>query len=108
MRKTAGVLGRELDDAHAGKLGMFSHHVFGAAGGPAAQLLHAAGSSPLKAGLRVATAMEVAVDHGMNTVLGLTAPPQALPWQAHVRGVAAHAVYGVAAGLLLAAGECGR
>ncbi len=52
----------------------------------------------------MATGMEVLVDQGMNTVLGLIAPPRTWPWQAHVRGVVAHAVYGVALGLLLAAG----
>lgn len=48
--------------------------------------------------------MELFVDQGMNTALGLTAPPRAWPWQAHARGVVAHAVYGLALGLLLAAG----
>lgn len=78
--------------------------MFGAAGGPAALLLTRLGTSPLRAGLAVATAMEVLVDEGMNTLLGLTAPPREWPWQARVRGVAAHIVYGVALGLLLAAG----
>lgn len=105
VRKTADLLGRELRDAHAEKLGTVSHYGFGAAGGPAAQLLRALGRSPLRASLGVGTAMEVIVDRGMNTALGLTAPPRAWPWQAHARGVAAHAVYGAALGLLLGAGE---
>ena len=105
VRRTAGMLGRELDDESAGKLGMAAHYFFGAAGGPAAQVLISLGSSPVKAGVAVATAMEVFVDQGMNTVLHLTAPPSAWPWQAHARGSAAHAVYGAGLGLLLAAGK---
>jgi hypothetical protein len=104
VRKTAALLGTELDDQRAETLGTLSHYTFGAAGGPAALALRRLGFGPLGAGVAVATGMEVVVDQGMNTVLGLTAPPRAWPWQAHVRGVVAHAVYGVALGLLLAAG----
>ncbi|MCA1703341.1 MAG: DUF1440 domain-containing protein [Actinobacteria bacterium] len=105
VRKAAGLVGTELDDERLEKLGMLSHYAFGAAGGPAAVLLTRLGLSPLRAGLAVAIAMEVVVDEGMNTVFGLTAPPREWPWQAHARGVAAHAVYGAALGLLLAAGS---
>lgn len=104
VRKTVGLLGSELADERAEKLGTLSHYAFGAADGPAALLLTRLGPSPLNAGLAVATAMEVLVDEGMNTVLRLTAPPQEWPWQAHARGVLAHAVYGVSLGVLLAAG----
>lgn len=103
-RKTAAMLGTELDDRRAETLGTLSHYAFGAAGGPAALVLRGLGFAPIGAGGAVATGMEVVVDQGMNTVLGLTAPPRAWPWQAHVRGVIAHAVYGVSLGLLLAAG----
>ena len=104
VRKTAALLGTELDDERAEQLGTISHYVFGAAGGPAALVLRRLGADPLQAGLGVASAMELFVDQGMNTALGLTAPPRAWPWQAHARGVGAHAVYGVALGLLLTAG----
>lgn len=108
VSKTAGAVGRELDEGTAEKLGMISHYVFGAAGGPAALVLQRLGASPLKAGLGVAGAMEVAVDQGMNSALGLTPPPGRWPWQAHARGLVAHVVYGAALGLMLAAGERGR
>lgn len=104
VRKTAALLGTELDDQRAETLGTLSHLTFGAAGGPAALLLRRLGLGPIGAGLAVATGMEVVIDQGMNTFLGLTAPPRAWPWQAHARGVVAHAVYGVSLGLLLAAG----
>jgi len=99
------MLGRELGEAQAERPAGASHYIFGGAGGPAAQLLAVSRRSPLKAGLGVGTALETIVDHGMNTALGLTAPPRAWPWQAHARGMAAHAVYGAALGLLLGSGE---
>ena len=105
VRKAASLTGAALDDGRAQSLGMVAHYAFGAAGGPAALLLRHAGADPLKAGLAVAIGMTVAIDEGFNTALGLTAPPQAWPWQAHARGLAAHLVYGAALGLLLAAGS---
>ena len=60
---------------------------------------------PVASRARRRDAMEIFVDEGLNTTLGLTAPPRQWPWQAHARGFAAHAVYGAALGLLLAAGR---
>lgn len=34
-------------------------------------------------------------DEGLNALSGLSARPDAYPWQAHARGLIAHAVYGV-------------
>lgn len=104
VRKAAGLIGSELDDQTAEKLGMIAHYAFGAGGGPAAVALRRVGVSPIAAGLTVAGAMEVVVDQGMNHLLGLTAPPAEWPWQAHARGGAAHIAYGTAVGLMLAAG----
>lgn len=105
VKKVAGAAGTELDDERAQKLGMVAHYAFGAGGGPAAQALMALGMSPMKAGMTVAGTMEVAVDQGANTVLGLTAPSWEFPAIANVRGVVAHVVYGLALGLLLTSGE---
>lgn len=105
VRKSATLLGHELANERAERLGMVSHYTFGAAGGLIATLLTAVGFPPVKAGLAVAIAMSVIVDEGLNTVLGLTPPPREFPWQAHARGAAAHAVYGAALGLLLAAAD---
>lgn len=44
-------------------------------------------------------------DEVMNTVTGLGAKPQDYPWQAHARGLAAHAAYGVVTELALNAAE---
>lgn len=105
VRKAAGLIGSELDDQAAEKLGMIAHYAFGAGGGPAALALRRLGVSPIAAGLAVAGAMELAVDQGMNYLLDLTAPPATWPWQAHARGVAAHLAYGTAVGLMLAAAD---
>ena len=108
VRKTAALADTQLDDERAQQLGMLAHYAFGAAGGPAALVLKRTGLSPVKAALGVATAMELVVDEAANTLLGLTAAPAEWPWQAHARGIGAHAVYGVALGLLLGAGEDDR
>lgn len=34
-------------------------------------------------------------DEGLNAIIGLSAKPNEYPWQAHARGLAAHAVYGL-------------
>jgi hypothetical protein len=104
VRKLAHATGCELSDQTAEHLGTAVHYLFGAAGGPAARLLLGPGVAPLKAGLAAAGAMSIAVDEALNTVLGLTPPPGAFPWRAHARGAAAHAVYGLALGLMLSAG----
>lgn len=40
-------------------------------------------------------------DEVLNTVTGLGARPQDYPWQAHARGIVAHAVYGIVTELTL-------
>lgn len=55
VRKAARLLGRELEEDWATKLGTWTHYAFGAAGGPAAKLLTARGIPPLTAGVAVAT-----------------------------------------------------
>lgn len=42
-------------------------------------------------------------DEVLNTVTGLGAKPQDYPWQAHARGIVAHAVYGIVTELALVA-----
>jgi len=48
--------------------------------------------------------MEIVVDQLANTALGLAAPSWKFPAVTRLRAVAAHAVYGVALGLMLGAG----
>jgi hypothetical protein len=105
VRKLARAIGAELGDERAERLGMAAHYGFGAAGGPAALALSATGRDRLRAALLVAAAMELAVDQAANTALGLTAPSWRFPAVTHVRAMAAHAVYGLALGLMLSTGE---
>jgi hypothetical protein len=104
VRKLAGALGNDLGEERAERLGMAAHYAFGAAGGPAARALIAADQTPLRAALLVAAGMEIVVDQVANTALALTAPSWKFPAVTHLRAVAAHAVYGVALGLMLDAG----
>jgi hypothetical protein len=105
VRKAAASLGRNLDEGQASRLGVGTHYAFGAAGGPVAALLTNRGASPVGAGLAVAAAMELGADQGMNTVLGLTAPTWRFPLVTQVRALVAHLAYGLALGLLVAAGR---
>ena len=104
VRKVAGTLSRELEDETAQRVGMLAHYAFGAGGGPAMVALQRAGVEPVRAGLLVGLGIWVAIDEGFNRLAGLTAGPGEFPAVTHVRGGLAHAVYGLAGGLLLAAG----
>ncbi|MGH2655495.1 MAG: hypothetical protein ACRDIZ_02135 [Actinomycetota bacterium] len=89
--------------SRADRLGMWLYYGFGAAGGPvAAALARTTPIGPLRAGLVVGTAMFVFVDEGANYVLGLTPPAPEWPLVTHLRALAAHLVYGLALGAILA------
>ena len=89
-------LGRELDDAQGGRVGLAAHRTLGTLYGVAAAALVRRGMAPLKAGLVVGTAAWVIVDEG-------TALPTFTdyPVESHLRGVVGHGTWGLAAGLLL-------
>ena len=104
-RKLTRVVGSDLDDEPASRRGAALHYGVGASGGPVALALVQLGQGPRAAGLGVATAMAVVVDEGANTILGLTPPPSQVPFSTHLRGFAAHLVYGAALGLLSSVGR---
>jgi hypothetical protein len=104
VRKLAAALGRQLDDPTAERLGTAAHFAFGSGGGPLIVMLTRSGMDPVKAGLTVGMGMWVLVDEGLNPVAGLTAGPGAFSPITHLRAAAAHAVYGLSGGLLVAAG----
>jgi hypothetical protein len=104
-RKLTRVVGSDLDDEPASRRGAAPHYGVGASGGPVALALVQLGQGPRAAGLVVATAMAVIVDEGANTILGLTPPPSQGPFSTHLRGFAAHLVYGAALGLLSSVGR---
>ncbi|MFZ5624226.1 MAG: DUF1440 domain-containing protein [Gemmatimonadota bacterium] len=90
------VLGRELSEAQRQTLAQAIHWGLGMAGGAAYGVLrrrvpHTHWGHGLAYGLE----FSVLVDEGLTPLLGLAEPPQAYPWQAHVRGLVGHLVYGV-------------
>ena len=52
-------------------------------------------------GVLFGLAMFLLKDEGLNTLLGTGGPPGRYPWQAHARGAAAHATFGLAADTVL-------
>lgn len=96
--KGAKAVGRELTDHERERAGAAIHWVLGAGAGAAYGAMR--GRIPgahLGAGLLFGTGFWAAVDEGVNTVLGLTPPPTAFPWQTHGRGLTGHLVFGVVA-----------
>jgi hypothetical protein len=96
-KKTAGLVGVELGDEQAGKIGTFLHYALGVSWVPVYMWLRRSkGMTPLGAAMTAGMSMYLAVDEVLNPVLGFTPPPQAYPLVAHLRGLAGHAVYGLA------------
>jgi hypothetical protein len=96
-RQLGRVVGRDLDDAAAGRLGVVTHRAFGTTYGVLASALVGRGMPPLRAGLTVASVAWAVVDEG--TALPLMT---AYPLVSHARGVVGHATLGLAVGVLLA------
>lgn len=106
VRKVASWRSMKLDEEDERRLARYVHFGLGAAGGPAAQVLaRVSGMRVLAAGFVTGLAIFVFVDEGANYVLGLTAPAPDWPAEAHLRGLASHAVYGAVLGAVLAASE---
>ena len=90
------AVGRELDDAAAGRVGVAVHRTFGTTYGVIAAALTRRGVPPLTAGLAVAAVAWLVVDEG-------TALPTLTdyPLVTHARGVVGHSTVGLTIGLLL-------
>lgn len=90
------VVGRDLDDEEAGRVGLAVHRTLGVGYGIAAARLVRRGVPPLAAGVAVGTAGLVLVDEGT----AITKFSE-YPVESHLRGVVGHATLGLAIGLLL-------
>jgi hypothetical protein len=96
--KLARLLGRELNQEERRRLGMGIHWALGIAAGAA----YGAFGRRIPAfrgagGAKFGTAFWAAVDEGLVSLLGLTPPPKAFPWETHARGLAGHMAYGIVA-----------
>lgn len=98
--KTVGGLDLDLGERGTKRLGRAIHFGVGAAWGPVYGLLRRhAGLGPVGAGLAAGAAMSLVLDEALVPALGLSAPNPAYPRFTHVRGFAAHLVFGAAAAL---------
>lgn len=99
------ILGIELADEQAKKVGMALHYGAGLSWTPVyAVLRRMAGWSPLAAGLATGASMSLILDEGITPAIGASAPNPAYPRSTHVRAFIAHLVYGLAvAGFIEAA-----
>jgi hypothetical protein len=95
-RQLGGVVGRDLDDAAAGRVGLAVHRTLGVTYGVLAAALVRRGVPPLAAGPLVGAGAFLLVDEG-TSLPTLTA----YPLVSHARGVVGHATHGVVTGVLL-------
>ncbi|MGF1471833.1 MAG: hypothetical protein ACFB50_08850 [Rubrobacteraceae bacterium] len=96
-KKIASMVGREVADEEAARIGLFVHRSLGVSYGMAATALVRAGMRPMRAGITTGAAAFLLVDEVVNSVM-FTPPPQAYPVESHLRGVVGHLAYGIVAG----------
>jgi hypothetical protein len=99
-KKLGDIVGHDVTDEEAAKIGLFAHRSLGVAWGVAAAALVRAGIRPMPAGLIAGAAAFLVVDEGANAAF-FTPPPQAYPIESHLRGVVGHLAYGVSVGAML-------
>lgn len=97
-RQTTQALGIELSDEQLQKIAIYGfHYGLGMGWGPVYTLLRRwTDLDPVPAGLLSGAAMSIVVDEGMTPLLGFSAPNRAYPLSTHLRGFAAHLVFGLA------------
>jgi hypothetical protein len=96
--KAGHLLGRELDEEERRRLGTAIHWALGIIAGMA----YGAFGRRIPAfrrggGGAFGTTFWASVDEGLVSLLGLTPPPKAFPWETHARGLAGHLAYGIVA-----------
>ncbi len=95
-KQLGAVVGRDLDDATAGRVGLAVHRSFGTAYAMIAATLIRRGWRPLPAGLTVGAVAFLVVDEGTALPLATS-----YPLVSHLRGVVGHATVGLVIGVLL-------
>jgi hypothetical protein len=96
--KAARRLGRQLTGNERRRLGAAIHWALGIGAGAA----YSAFGRRIPAlrrggGGAFGTTFWAAVDEGLVSLLGLTPPPKAFPWETHVRGLSGHVAFGIVA-----------
>ena len=99
-KKLGGIVGHDVTDEEAAKIGLFVHRFVGVAWGVAAAALVRAGIGPMQVGIIAGVAAFLMVDEGANAAF-FTPPPRAYPVESHLRGVVGHLAYGVSVGVML-------
>jgi hypothetical protein len=95
--RLARLMGRNLDPNQRRAWGTAIHWALGIGAGAIYTAFGRKFPGARKAGgLAFGTAFWAAVDEGLVALLGLTPPPQAFPWETHVRGLAGHLAFGLA------------
>ena len=100
-RWLAGMLGRDVTDEEAERIGWVIHRVLGVTYATVAAALTRAGVPPMRAGIATGATAFVLVDEGFMSAF-VTPPPWAYLPESHVRGVVGHLTFGGAVGAMLA------
>jgi hypothetical protein len=96
--KAAHLLGRDLTEEERKRVGEAIHWALGITAGAAYGAFGRRIPAFRRAGgSAFGTTFWAAVDEGLVSLLGLTPPPNAFPWETHARGLAGHMAYGIVA-----------
>jgi hypothetical protein len=96
--KAARLLGRQLNQDERRRFGTAIHWALGIGAGAAYSVFGRRIPAFRRAGGGAfGTAFWAAVDEGLVSVLGLTPPPRAFPWETHARGLSGHLAFGIVA-----------
>jgi hypothetical protein len=96
-------LGKPLNRRDRRRYGNALHWATGAAAGAVYATMGTNGRPSLASGVRFGTAFWLFMDETVTPAIGLTPGPRAFPWQAHARGMAGHAAWGLGAAATLKA-----
>lgn len=96
-REISALLGVRIEGASLHRASMAMHYGLAVGWAPVYALLRRRGGmSPLAAALAGGASMSLLVDEGLTPALGFSAPNEAYPLVTHLRGFAAHLVFGLA------------
>lgn len=96
VNAVAEATGHDLEPKDYNAAGLAAHYSFGTLPGALYGMLrHKVPGLDAGRGTVFGLGLFLVHDEGLNTLTGLSAKPSEYPWQAHARGLAAHAVYGL-------------